>query len=308
MVIIYNINELNAPYPNLITTIGNFDGVHLGHQALMGRVIQLARDTSGQPGLITFEPHPASVLGHGDPPPLITPFSQKMDLIQALGIQVVFCLTFDRALAKMSPEDFVKDILVDKIGVRHVVIGYDYNFGRWGQGNAALLKELGGQWGFGVDALDPVLVNDAPVKSTAVRQLIIDGNVEDIPAYLGRHYQVGGRVEHGFARGGRQLGFPTANVDPKDKLIPRAGVYAVRAQVGHEPVNGVANIGYNPTFGANSLTLEVHLLDFNRDIYDEEITVEFLARLRDEKKFSSPDELITQIKADVTQARTILSA
>jgi len=258
--------------------------------------------------VLTFEPHPMRVLKSQKTPPLITLYHQKISLIEAMGLDVVICLDFTREFAAIEPEAFVKDILVGRIGVREIVIGYDYTFGRKARGNRDLLIEMGRSFGFVVHTLGPQpSVNGEIISSTLVREVVASGQVEKAPALLGRPYRVGGRVIHGHHRG-RLLGFPTANLRLVDELVPKVGVYAVRAHIDGQAYDGVANIGFNPTFNDGKLSVEVHCFDFDRDIYDRDIKVDFIARIRDERKFSGPDELVAQIRSDSEQAREILKA
>ncbi len=309
MPVIRAIEELKQQYPHPVLTIGNFDGVHLGHRALFNLVKELAAKNSGTSMVLTFEPHPLRVLTTEKNPPLITLYEQKMDLIQAQGIDVVICLDFTLEFAAIEPEDFVRDILVDRMGVKEIVIGYDYRFGRKGRGNRDMLIELGRQYGFEVYTLPPQPGADGTVvSSTLVRQVVSAGEVEKAPALLGRPYRITGRVVKGRNRGARLLGFPTANLLLIDELVPQKGVYAVRVSWNGQRYDGVANIGYNPTFGDVGLSVEVHCFGLHAEIYDHVIKVDFIARLRDERKFSGPEELAAQICKDCDRAKEILAA
>ena len=308
MTVIRGIENLNTRYPRPVLTLGNFDGVHLGHQALFQQVKEKARELDGTSMVVTFDPHPLRILKKNETIPLITMNDQKMELIEAQGIDVVLCLNFTPELARIPAEDFIKDILVDKIGVAAIIIGYDFRFGHMGRGNRDMLLEMGRQYGFTVETVEPQSTNDNQIiSSTKTREMIMAGEVDRAPALLGRYYRISGQVIKGLNRGGKLLGFPTANLKLVDELIPRTGVYAV--QVTHNGVqyNGVANIGYNPTFGDVGLSVEVHCFDFDSDIYDDFIKVDFIARVRDEKKFSGPDELKAQIAADCQTARKLFN-
>ena len=309
MPLIRELSSLNRQYPNPVLTIGNFDGVHLGHRSLFNLVKERAAALEGTSMVMTFEPHPIKVLSGRNGPPLITLYEQKIELINQSGIDVVICLEFNLELAAVEPEDFVKDILVDRVGVKELIIGYDYNFGRKGRGNRDLLLAMGKEYGFTVHTVGAQPGPDGvTVSSTHIRQLVQDGQVDKAPAYLGRYYQLSGQVIKGQDRGGRLLGFPTANLRLVDELVPKQGVYAVRVWHRGRPHFGVANIGYNPTFGDVGLSVEVHCFDFTENIYDEFIKVDFVARVRDEKKFSGPDELSEQIRRDCSLARQVLGA
>jgi riboflavin kinase/FMN adenylyltransferase len=288
-------------------TIGNFDGVHIGHQRLIARVRDLAAGLGVPSVVITFEPHPLRFFTGKKTPPFITLYEQRSELIKALGIDHLLCLEFNQELAGMSPEEFVRRILVEGLKVRELVIGYDYAFGKGRAGNYGLLTVLGKQWGFGVEQLEPVMVDQAIVSSTRIRDLVEAGDVWAAKSLLGRFYRVSGSVVHGLDRGGKLLGFPTANVHLVDELFPKTGVYCCWAEVDGQVHQAVANIGYNPTFGNDVLSVEVHILDLKADLYDKTLKVHFVQRLRGERKFSSLDELKSQIGKDIALGRTILA-
>lgn len=307
MAIIRGLENLKEKYPHPVITLGNFDGVHLGHRALFDKVKAKAAKAGGTSMIITFEPHPIRALKKSKELTLITLIDQKMELIEAEGIDVTLCLDFTPELARIEPEDFVRDILVKKIGVKEVVIGYDFRFGREGKGNRELLIQMGEECGFTVDSVGPQHdSDDAIISSTRVRELIKAGDVETAPKLLGRNYQITGQVIRGQNRGGRLLGFPTANLKLVDELIPKIGVYAVRVIHEGKMYNGVANIGFNPTFGDVGLSVEVHCFQFDSDIYDDMIKVDFVAGIRDEMKFAGVDELKSQITKDCEVAMEIL--
>jgi riboflavin kinase / FMN adenylyltransferase len=308
MPVIKTIEEIQRQFPNPVLTIGNFDGVHLGHRALFDLVKQRAAQINGTSMVMTFEPHPLRVLKNEQGPPLITLHEQKIELIQDAGIDVVICLTFTSQFAAMEPEDFIKKLLVQHIGVKELVIGYDYTFGRKARGNREMLIRMGNDFGFNVHTVGALPGPDGQItSSTHIRELIQTGQVENAPAFLGRFYRIAGRVIQGKNRGGKLLGFPTANIRLVDELVPKTGVYAVRVGFQGRAFDGVANIGYNPTFSDVGLSVEVHCFDFNENIYGEKIQVDFIARIRDEKRFSGPDDLAEQIKHDCQYARRILS-
>jgi len=286
-------------------TIGNFDGVHVGHQALLNKLIERARTLGVDSVVLTFDPHPLKVL-KGSCPPFITPMSQKLELLEKQGIDITLTLRFDEAFAQISARTFVEDILIGALKMREMVIGYDYGFGRGREGNYHLLQRMGKEYGFVVWRVEPIYVNGEVVSSTRVRNLVQAGRVWEVRTLLGRFYQVSGKVIEGFRRGGPLLGIPTANLKLVDELFPKEGVYAVWVEVGEEIYEGVANIGYNPTFGNNVLSVETHILDFSRDIYGEKIRVHFVDRIRDERRFSSVEELKTQILKDIDAGREIL--
>lgn len=288
-------------------TIGNFDGVHIGHQRLIARVRDRAANLGLPSVVITFEPHPLRFFTGKKTPPFITLHEHRAELIRALGIDHLLCLEFNQTLAEMSPEDFVRRILVDGLRVRELVIGYDYAFGKGRRGNHALLSQLGREWGFAVEQMEPVMVDQAIVSSTRIRDLVEAGDVWRARALLGRFYRVSGTVIRGQDRGGRLLGFPTANVHLVDELFPKTGVYCCWAEVEGRIHPAVANIGYNPTFGNDALSVEVHILDLRADLYGKTLKVHFVQRLRGERKFGGLEELKTQIGKDIALGRTILA-
>lgn len=310
MKLIENIEAINKPFHKAVITIGNFDGVHLGHQALFHQVIEKAEAMGGTSVAMTFEPHPVRVLAQNGQPPLITLYEQKAELIARTGIDVLICVPFSREFAEISAHDFVCELLVKKIGTKAVVVGKDYNFGKNREGDLDLLKKYARDYDFEV-----IVVNwiEAPqnrhgrCSSTKIRELVEKGRLQEAQKLLGRHYQIRGVVAHGRDRGGRLLGFPTANIVLHDELCPKTGVYAVIVECKYGMFLGVANIGYSPTFDDYQFTVEVHILDFNKDIYQQKIRVNFVARIRDEIKFNGIDELKNQITKDIQVARDLLS-
>ena len=305
--ITYDIQTLAGQVDFSSLTIGNFDGVHVGHQQLITKVRQRARFMNLSSIVITFDPHPLRVLLDKKSPPFITLTSQKLELIDALGVDYTLCMPFTRELAALEPEEFVCKYLVRMLKLKELIIGYDYAFGKGRKGNFSLLKKLGCKYGFSVDQFPPVMADGAIVSSTRIRDLVENGHVWDVRPLLGRFYRVEGKVIAGKKRGGAQLGFPTANILLKDELFPRTGVYAVWAEVKNQIRPAVANIGYNPTFGNDYLSVEIHIFDFCQDIYDQPVRVHFVQRLRSEIKFSGIDELKKQIEKDCVLGRRILS-
>jgi riboflavin kinase/FMN adenylyltransferase len=308
MTVIKGLENLTAKHPYPVITLGNFDGVHLGHQALFNLVQEKAKQAGGTSMVLTFEPHPLRILSKGREVSLITPFEQKIELIENSGIDLIICLDFTPELARIEPVAFVRDILVDLLGVKEIVIGYDFRFGHKGLGNRDLLIEMGREHGFAVETVGPMSdADDMVISSTRTRELIQSGQVDRMPAMLGRYYGVVGKVIRGHNRGGRLLGFPTANLELVDGIVPKIGVYAVRVLMDNQAYDGVANVGYNPTFGDAALSIEVHFFDFDQEIYGRTLKVDFVAGIRGEKKFSGPEELTAQIKNDCEVARQILS-
>ncbi len=303
MDIIYNLEKLEGPLKNPVITIGNFDGVHKGHLVLFDTVKDRAKSINGESAVITFDPHPIKVMKPGNGPTLITSTKQKLELIEKSGVDVIFCLPFTRQFASIPARDFVQDILVDRIGIREVVVGYDYAFGYKREGGIKLLQEMGDTIGFKVHVVEPIHLNSTLVSSTSIRKFIQEGVLQEAKRFLGRDYQIMGTVISGKNRGGRLLGFPTANIKLIDELIPKRGVYAVTVDVDDETYYGVSNIGYNPTFGDNALSLETHILDFSGDLLEKTISINFIAHLRNEKTFQSVQELSDQIAKDIQRAR-----
>ncbi len=307
MPVIHDLKDLKKPLVNPVLTIGNFDGVHKGHLALFGRVKELAGQIRGQTAVMTFDPHPLKVMKPGGEPALITPIQQKIQLMQKAGMDVILCIPFTKEFASLSAQDFVRRILLEKIRVRELVVGYDYSFGRNREGNLDLLKKMASSLGFGLHIVGPVYVNHTLVSSTSVRRLIREGELTAARELLGRDYQICGTVVKGKNRGARLLGFPTANLEPVDELIPKGGVYAVKVGLEDEIHEGVTNIGWNPTFRNGEFSIETHILDFHRDLMGMTLRVDFIERLREEKTFSSVDELKEQISRDIERAREVLA-
>jgi len=308
MELIEDLNQIKAPFNNAVITIGNFDGVHKGHQALLNQVIETGTQIGATCIAMTFEPHPLRALGLSSPP-LITRRDQKIELIESSGIDVLLCLPFDKAFAQISAQEFIEDILVKKIGMKTIVIGPDYTFGKNRTGNIGLLKAKGEELGYETivpDWIKDVETGTERISSTKIRKLVMDGHVDRAKHYLGRYYQIRGKVIKGRERGGSLLGCPTANIKLHDELCPKFGVYAVTVETIHGSFKGVANIGYSPTFGDGMFTIEVHILDFKEDIYDSRIRVNMVKRLRDEIKFSNIAQLSDQIKKDIQKAKEIL--
>ena len=305
MDIIVGIGTIRRKFRNPVLTLGNFDGVHLGHQRIFKELREEARKIDGEAIVFTFDPHPLQILAPQSCPPLITPFKKKLMLFERSGIDVLIVATFDLSLASLSPEAFVEQILVDKIGAKRILVGYNYYFGRDRKGNVEMLIRLGEKFGFEVKIIEAMKVNDIPVSSSKIRELIQDGKMGEAAQLLGRNYLLIGKVIWGADRG-KRLGFPTANLEILNGLYPKTGVYAVEVIMGTKTYSGVADVGYNPTFGQNPLSVEVHIMDFSQDIYGEEIQLVFFKRIRDEKAFQNHDSLVRQIKKDVDESRKIL--
>lgn len=300
--------EIEKPFKNAVVTIGNFDGVHKGHKALLKKTIEQAKKNDGISVAITFDPHPIRVIKKNGDPPLITLNDQKIELIEACGIDVLIITPFTKEFSNISSFDFMKKIIVDKIGMRTIIVGNDYSFGKDREGNIETLKEFSKEFGFELIIPEWVDIDNEwkeRISSTKIRELITEGKVSYAPKLLDRYYQIRGKVVKGRNRGGKLLGFPTANINLHDELCPKKGVYAVTVECELGKFNGVANIGYSPTFDDHIFTVEVHMLDFDQDLYDKHLKVNFVERLRDEIKFSSIEDLSAQINKDIENAREL---
>lgn len=309
MQLIENLDDVIGPFKKAVITIGNFDGVHIGHQALFHEVIERADAMGGTSIAMTFEPHPIRVVKQNGHPPLITLYDQKVELIEKSGIDVLIVIPFTKAFAAITAKEYILDILVKRIGAQAIVVGEDYTFGKNREGNINLLRSYAEALDIQVVVVDWIPISKKSmdrISSTRIRNLVMDGSVGDAQKLLGRHYQIKGEVVAGRNRGGKLLGFPTANINLQDELCPKPGVYAVTVESRGRLYKGVANIGYSPTFDDLEFTVEVHILDFDSDIYGQTIRVNFIQRIRDEIKFSSVQELSDQIHQDVLNARDML--
>lgn len=309
MELIETIQDIQKPLKNAVITIGNFDGVHIGHQALFQEVIEQAAAISGTSVAMTFEPHPIRVLTRNNHPPLLTLYEQKVELIANSGIDILIIIPFTLEFASMSARAFVKDLLIGRTGMKAVVVGKDYTFGKDRKGDLNLLKAFAEEFDFKITVADWVSTprkGVGRISSTKIRQLVTKGRVQAARKMLGRHYQIRGTVVTGRNRGGKLLDFPTANIKLTDELCPKTGIYAVTVQHHKKRYNGVANIGFSPTFDDHIFTVEVYILDFEKDIYGQKIRVNFIQRIRNEEKFSSISELSKQIQNDVKEAMAIL--
>ena len=289
-----------------VLTLGNFDGVHRGHQEILRRLVHRAREVGGTAVVLTFHPHPAAVLTPASVPPLITDWRARVELIAAAGIDAIIVQRFTRAFSAVTADDFVRDLLVVGLGVHTIVVGHRVTFGHGRAGGADTLARLGSACGFAVEVVGPVEVDGMLVSSSAVRRAISAGDLERARAFLGRSPSACGRVVHGHHRG-KSLGFPTANLRVTRLVLPPDGVYAVRARVHGAERAGVANLGFNPTFQVHERSLEVHVFDFDADLYGHRIEISFVQRLRGEMRFPNPQALAQQIARDVAAARQALA-
>ncbi len=306
MKVIRSLNSTELPLNKAVATVGNFDGVHIGHRKIFQKVVERASETGGTSLVITFHPHPLRVLAPDRGVKMLTPLDDKLTLIEASGIDVVVVINFNRDFASLEPEEFVRRILLEGLGVVHLFVGHNYRFGRDKRGDTILLRRLSKKYGFKVNVVRNLKVAGVPVSSSRIRHLLGWGRVYEAASLLGRAYSIKGRVIKGSGRGADLLGVPTANLQTEYEVIPKEGVYAVKVRVGRQIYDGVANIGKNPTFGLQEPSYEVHILDFSKDLLGEEIRVYFIERLRGERRFKGPEQLRTQILLDIERARGIL--
>ncbi|TGK29694.1 bifunctional riboflavin kinase/FAD synthetase [Leptospira yasudae] len=291
-----------------VVTLGNFDGIHLGHQALLDRVLQVSKQTGLSSCVVTYDPNPAIVLGKNPEMKSLMTFSDKEEWIRRQGIDYLVVLPFNKELAEMSAETFLEDILLKQLKAKNIIIGFNHCFGKGRRGNYELLKEYSDKLKYSVEKVDPVFLEEIKLSSSYVRTLVSEGNVKEAARCLNRSYSVSGTVVGGHKRG-RQIGFPTANVQfNPDILIPGIGVYAGFTTVEGTAYPSMINIGRNPTFGENAVTLESNIFDFQKEIYDQTVRVTFTERIRDEVKFSGVESLIAQLKQDEISARKILES
>ncbi|HXY61133.1 MAG TPA: bifunctional riboflavin kinase/FAD synthetase [Chthoniobacterales bacterium] len=306
MEILRSIPELSRLRGPLFLAIGVFDGVHRGHQAVISISTDHARAANGTPVVVTFDPHPEKILRPQSAPHLLSATQHKIALIRALGVGHLLIVTFDRQFAATEPEDFVQQLVTHSKPLREICVGHEWSFGRNRRGNLDLLKKMGVKFNFEVVGVPPIKANDEVVSSTAVRQAIDRGDFAKAAAMLGREYTVLGTVTHGDNLG-KKIGFPTANLSAHNEQFPPNGVYAAAARLSDGVHLGVVNLGVRPTMtsGRSERVLEIHLLDFNQDIYGRDVEVRFVKYLRPEKKFENVDALVGQIQRDVDQAREL---
>jgi riboflavin kinase/FMN adenylyltransferase len=297
-------SQIQEILKNPVVTIGNFDGVHLGHQALFKKVIDKAHAIDGVSVVYTFDPHPLKVLDPDRFFPLITTRAEKERVIEWSGIDVLVREKFTKDFARLSTDEFVSDVLCNRIRAQEIFIGPDYRFGKGRKGTTDLLRKLGDRCGLSIHILENIEVEGVEVRSTMIRSFILEGKVREAAHFLGRNYTLKGKVVRGMALG-RKLGVPTANLEPEKDLYPRSGIFAVTVLMEDHYAQGVLSIGTNPTFPGKDFSLEVHILDFDKDIYDTAIELIFVEKLRDEKKFETPELLVEQIRKDIEDARKI---
>ncbi len=290
-------------YEPTVLAIGYFDGVHQGHRRVIQKAIDLAKELRVKSAVMTFHPHPREVLGQSGYTRYLTPLSAKLELLERMGVEIAYVVQFDIPFSSVYPQDFINEFLVP-LEARHLVVGFDYTFGYRGKGTAFTLKELS-QGRYGLDVVSPITRYGEKVSSTIIREYLYEGKIGEANEFLGRPYSLSGTVIHGEKRG-RQIGFPTANIGMTEPyLIPRTGVYGVRVQTSEKEFFGVMNIGIKPTFEQEKKekSLEVHLFDFEGNLYDQELKVEFLVFIREEQKFAGVEQLVKQIHQDVVFAK-----
>jgi riboflavin kinase/FMN adenylyltransferase len=298
---------INAPLP-LSIAIGNFDGVHRGHQALIAAA--RIRGGTGTPAVLTFTPHPARIFAPALAPPLIMSLDRRLQLLAEAGVEIAVVEPFTREFAAIEAEDFVREVLVERLGARNVIVGYDFSFGRGRRGNPEMLERLGGELGLDVRVVPPVMADGLVCSSTKIREFVLEGRVEGAALLLGRPFEIIGPVVRGAGRG-RAMGIPTANLAAEGELLPRLGIYAARATLldgGGTARAAALSVGSNPTFGpGEAVTVEAYLLDFEGDLYGRRLRLDVLQRLRDERRFGSVSELRAQIDEDVAQVRALVA-
>ncbi len=312
MIVLDKINTSSKKLDGCVLTIGNFDGVHLGHKYILEQTMSKAKLLGALPAAMTFEPHPYKFFNPHEMSYLLLPFEEKYELIKKIGVETIIVAEFTRDFAKMSPHEYARRILKELINPSTIVVGNNFTFGRMASGDVSLLKSFGKEYGYNVVIAEPYVIQGKVVSSSRIRQHIKYGQVRDAAKFLGYTPYIKGVVVTGTHRGTNILGIPTANIDTRWELLPQNGVYAIRASFNNEqhnnsPHNGVANIGLNPTFGGHELKIEVHLLDFDRNVVGEQIQVEFIQKIRDEERFSTAEELKQKITGDIKIARDILS-
>ncbi|MEZ0336925.1 MAG: bifunctional riboflavin kinase/FAD synthetase [Aquificaceae bacterium] len=298
---IKGLNCIEEEDKETVITVGNFDGVHLGHRSLLQRVKERAKEKGLKSLVLSFYPHPIRVLSPSQAPCELTDLYERAELIIQEGIEDVVFIKFDKNFATLGAEEFIREVIVQRLRCKHLVVGYDWRFGYRREGEIELAREMGKELGFEVEEIQPFRINGHVVSSTLIRRLLHMGRLEEASLYLGRNYSIKRRVIKGDGRGS-SLGFPTANLENTENLCLKEGVYAVRVE---DSFIGVANYGRRPTFDGSKKVLEVHILDFEGDLREKYIKVEFLKFLREEKKFGSIQDLIKQIEEDISRVRSL---
>jgi riboflavin kinase/FMN adenylyltransferase len=308
MEIIKDIVSLKKSYPNTVLTIGNYDGVHLGHQKILSMVGKKAEEIGGTSMVMTFDPHPVKVIAPEKNVKLLTTPEEKARLIAKMGIDVLLFITFTKEFSQIAPDEFISEILVKKLNIREVIVGANYSFGKSKKGNIDLLRKRGKEFGFHATAVQDVMLHGNIVSSSSIRSLLLKGAVQDVITYLGRAYSILGTVIKGKGRGKSILNIPTANITSPVEIAPKEGVYAVRVGYKGSIYDGAANIGKNPTFGNTDVSYEVHLFGFSGDLIGESLRIYFIDRIRNERTFPDVATLEKQIREDMDIAGKILIA
>lgn len=307
MEIIRGLEELRKSFPNTVITIGNFDGLHLGHQKIIQTVIRQADEIDGTSMVVTFDPHPMKVLAPEKEVKLLTTPRERERLIQTMGIQVLLCIIFNKEFSRLQPDEFIEDIIVKKINARKIIIGQNYAFGKSRKGTTDLLRKRGKKYGFTVSVVRHAKLNGEIVSSSKIRSCLSMGQVFEASNFLGRAYTIEGNVIKGVGRGEKLLHVPTANITTPNELIPREGVYAVKVGVRGSFFDGVANIGKKPTFSDSVPSYEVHLFNFTGDLLGESLRIHFVDWIRNQRSFPDALSLEKQIRIDIKQAEDVLS-
>jgi riboflavin kinase/FMN adenylyltransferase len=307
MEIIRGLEELKESYPNTVMTIGNFDGLHLGHQKILFTAIKRSEELKGTSMVVTFDPHPMKVLAPEREIKLLTTLKERARLMEAMGINVLLCINFNKEFSHLQPDDFIENVLVIKIGAKEVIVGQNYAFGKNRKGTTELLRRRGKKYGFNVKVVRNAKVNGEVVSSSKIRSFLSKGKVFEASAFLGRAYTIEGNVIRGAGRGEKLLHVPTANITTPNELVPREGVYAVR--IGHRGMffDGVANIGKKPTFSASDTSYEVHIFNFAGNLLGEHLRIYFVDWIRDQRSFPDALSLEKQIRNDIEHTKEILS-
>ena len=300
------LDDIAEFHTDAAVTFGVFDGIHIGHQAVISTLLEQAAQHQLMSALVGFYPHPLTFLAPERCPPLLTPLPKRVEILQQLGIDKIIMLSFDAQIAAMSPKAFVEQVLLKKCRARHVVVGYACQFGKDRAGNAQRLTELSGDYPFDVTIVPPTEIKGAPVHSTRIRQALAHGALHCSSQLLGRPYTLMGHVVHGDGRG-KEIGFPTANIDTQNQMCPPNGVYAIRAKLEHRWLEGVLNIGVRPTFNGTTVQVESHFFDFDETIYGKPIEIVLVEKIRSERKFPNAETLVQQIQRDITDAAKILA-
>ena len=306
MIIVRGLENLRETYREVVLTIGNFDGVHRGHQKILKNVSERARAIGGTAMAVTFDPHPAKIVTPEKGVRVLTSFQEKVRLMELHGIEVILCIHFDREFAGIKPDEFIRNVVVGRIGAREVIVGHNYSFGKGKKGTTGLLRSRSRKYGFIFRVIRSARLYGDVVSSSRIRSLLSRGRVCEASWLLGRPYMMEGAVVKGTGRGGRLLNIPTANMSTLNELVPKEGVYAVKVDLEGEILDGAANIGKNPTFGENRVSYEIHILDFSGDVLHKKLKVHFIDRIRDEKAFPDIHALREQIKRDIERAREIV--